>query len=267
MVTPVQRKGSMTSKKNFIKALLLLFLVGSLNAKVFLDNDLDGVANEDDKCPNSQITDIVDKDGCAKDKVTFKKEQHIDVSIGVSRQKVANSSWSTSKNISLGYYYDSMNLWLTYSKYNDSTYDTLTFAAYYNLDIDKSLITFGVGSYIPTNSNKSDKTDYFLSLKYSYFFTNSSISIEYLHLFSKDLDTKDSNFLSLEYGYLLNKNLYLSISYKLESSIYKDESNRQTLGLFGNYTFDNNWYVSAQLSKDLSNSSNISYSLSVGYYY
>jgi len=257
----------MVNKLLLIKTIALFFLIISLNAKVFLDDDLDGVANKDDKCPNSKITDIVDKYGCTKEEVSFTKEQHIDISLGVSRQKVIDNNWNTSKNISLGYYYGDVNFWLTYSKYSDSTYDTLFLSSYYNLNIDKSLITFGAGAYIPTNSNKNDKTDYFLSLKYSYFFTNSSISIDYLHLFSKDIDTKDSNSITLEYGYLFNYNLYLSISYKLESSVYKDSTSSQTLGVFTNYNINDNWYISAQINKGLSNSSQLSYSFSVGYYY
>ncbi len=257
----------MVNRLILLKGTLLICLITSINAKVFLDDDLDGVANEDDRCPNSQITDIVDKDGCVKEKVNFTKEQHIDISIGVSRQKVTDNNWHTSKNISLGYYYDNANFWLTYSKYNNSTYDTLTFASYYNLNIDNSLISFGVGAYIPTNSNKDDKTDYFLSFKYSYFFANSSISIDYLHLFSKDINTKDSNYISLSYGYLFTPSLYCSISYKLESSVYNGKANMQTVGVFGNYNIDDNWYISAQINRDLSNSSNLSYSFSVGYYY
>jgi len=257
----------MVNSKNVIKLLLLIVIFSAnVQAKIFLDNDLDGVANEDDKCPNSKITDIVNKNGCAIDEVVFKKEQHIDISISYNQDKIDNN-WQTSQNLSLGYYYGDSNLWLTLSKYNNNSLNNLTVAYYYYINSSNYTISLGAGAYIPINSNKSDKTDYFLSTKYTHYFNNSAISAEYQHTFSNDTDTKDSNSLTIEYGYLINQKLYMALSYDIESSVYKDESNYQTLGLYTNYHFNKNWYISTDIKKDLHISSKLSYSVTLGYYF
>ena len=255
----------MGNRAALFKIILLIFLINQLSAKPFLDDDLDGVANEDDKCPNSKITDIVNKYGCAVDKVTFKNNSTIDMSVGFSRQRVENNSWENSQTLSLAYSYNNYTFWLIYSNYSNSSYNTLTLSTYYNIDLNNSLLTLAAGIYIPVNSNVDDKSDYFISAKYSYFFTKSSISVEYMHQFSRDTNTQDSNSISFEYGYLLNKKLYLSLSYRVESSIYKDEGTKQALGAFINYNINKNWYISAHLEKDLNNISNTSYTFLIGY--
>lgn len=257
----------MVNSKSIIKILLLLvFFTVNSQAKLFLDNDLDGVANEDDKCPNSKITDIVDKDGCAVDKVAFKKEQHIDISIGASQSKVDNS-WQNSQDLSLGYYYGDSSFWLTLSKYSDENLNDLTFAYNYYLNYTNYTVTLGAGAYIPLNSDSNNKTDYFLSAKYTYYFNNSALSAEYQHTFSKDTDTQDSNALSVEYGYLFSQNLYVALSYSIESPIYKGENKIQTIGLYTNWHLNKNWYISADFKKELHIYSKIAYSVTLGYYF
>ena len=256
----------MSNSKIVLKLLLLVFFSANLHAKIFLDNDLDGVANEDDKCPNSKITDIVNKDGCAVDKVVFEKEKHIDISIGFSQDKIDNS-WQNSQNISFAYYYGDSNFWLTLSKYSGDSSDDLMLAYYHYINSSSYTITLGLGAYIPLNSNSDNKTDYFISTKYTYYFENSALSAEYQHIFSKDTDTQDSNAITVEYGYLLSKKLYIAISYSLESSIYKGEDNSQNIGIYTNYHFNKNWYISADFKKYLQNSYNLSYSVTLGYYF
>jgi len=252
----------MLSSKSILKIVLLaLLFIGNLDAKIFLDNDLDGVANEDDKCPNSKITDIVNKDGCAVDKVVFKKEKHIDVSIGFGQDKIDNS-WQNSKNLSLAYYYGDSNFYLNLSKYSSDNSTELTVAYYHYINSLNYTITLGAGVYIPIDSSSSDKTDYFLSAKYTYFFNSSLLSAEYQHTFTKDTDTQDTNSLTVEYGYLISKKLYMALSYN-----YNDEDDSQAIGLYTNYHINNNWYISTNLEKELNNSSKLSYSITLGYYF
>lgn len=257
----------MVNSKSILKLLLLLVLItATTQAKIFLDNDLDGVANEDDKCPNSKITDIVNKDGCAVDKVVFEKEKHIDISISYSQDKIDNS-WQTSQNLAIGYYYGDSSFWLTLSKYNSDNSDDLTVAYYRYINKNNYTITLGAGAYIPLSSNSNESTDYFLSVKYAYYFYNSVLSAEYQHTFSKGIGTQDSKALTLQYGYLINKNLYMALSYSLESSIYKGEENSQTVSIYANYHLNTNWYISADLKKELQISSKISYSVTLGYFF
>ncbi len=242
---------------------MILFCV-NIEAKIFLDNDLDGVANKDDKCPNSKITDIVDKYGCAVSKVVFKEDKHLDISIGISRDK-SSGNWQNSQYLSLSYYYGNSNFSITASKYSSNNSNDLTVAYYYYINNPKYCISLGAGTYIPFDSN--DKNDYFLSAKYTYYFYNSVLSAEYKHIFSRDVGTKDSNSLTVEYGYLINKKLFIALSYSLENSIYENKNNIQTIDFYTNYHFNKNWYISGDLQKNVSSSSDISYTVSLGYYF
>lgn len=257
----------MVNSKIIIKLLLSIIVLSiNLQAKIFLDNDLDGVANEDDKCPNSKITDIVNKDGCRVDKVVFKEENHIDISISLGQDKVDNI-WQSSQNLALGYYYKNSSFWLTISNYESDNSQDLALAYYHYINNSNYTITLGAGAYIPLNSENSNKTDYFLSAKYTYFLNSATLSAEFQHTFSRDTDTQDTNSLTLQYGYLFNKSLYIALSYNLESSIYKDESNLQNIGIYTNYHLNRNWYISTDFKKYIQNSSNLSYSVTVGYYF
>ena len=251
----------MINSKVILKVVLLLLFFGTnLDAKIFLDNDFDGVANEDDKCPNSKITDIVNKDGCKVDKVVFTKEKHIDISIGFSQDKIDNS-WQNSKNLSFAYYYGDSSFWLTLYRYSaDNSYD-LMLAYYHYINSHNYTIALGIGAYIPLNSNSDYKTDYFLSAKYTYYFGRTILSAQYEHLFYKD--TKDSNTLTVEYGYLISKKLYIALSY----NFYKEEENYQTLGIYTNYHLNKNWYISTNFKKELDNSTNLSFSITLGYFF
>ena len=257
----------MLSSNSIIKIVILLLISSTIQASIFLDNDLDGVSNEDDKCPNSEITDIVDKYGCKVEQVSFEeKETHIDVSITSNYDKIGNS-WQNSQNLSIGYYYKNSSFWLSASKYSVENNDDLTLSYYYYINNSSYNITLGAGAYIPLNSNDNDNTDYFLSAKYAYIFNRNTFSIKYLHTFFRDSNTQDTNLLQAEYGYLFKDKIYTSISYEIESSLYKNQSNSQRLGIYTNFYINDNWYLSTNIKKELTNSSDYSASFTLGYYY
>ena len=65
-------------KKTIFSFLLIPFV---LQAN-FLDDDMDGVENSFDKCPNTLFSDIVDKYGCAKKSLEFSLSKGGDISLG-----------------------------------------------------------------------------------------------------------------------------------------------------------------------------------------
>jgi len=46
--------------------LILFFKFLTFSLYAYIDTDLDGVADNDDMCPNTLITDLVDLSGCSK---------------------------------------------------------------------------------------------------------------------------------------------------------------------------------------------------------
>lgn len=255
------------------KALVTLFLlVGTLSHAAFLDDDLDGVANEDDRCPNSALTDIVDADGCAVEKVTFKKERHFDISVGYLYAKVDEDSSQNAKSLSFGYYYGDFSAWLYTSDYNlqsgESGIDDTTLALYYRRREPTYTFKAGIGGYIPSDSQNANSMDYFVTARVIRYVGFYDISAEYQHTFMQDDATIDSDRLTLSAGYAFNPKSYASLSYTEQSSIYEEESNLRTLSLYVNRFLNDQWYLFAELSKGLSESAtDFAYGLYIGYYF
>ena len=251
--------------------LFLLLWSVSLHA-TFLDEDMDGVANVDDHCPNSQFTDIVDEKGCVVEKVTFKEDHHFDVTLGYTYTKVDSNSSQNSQSLSFGYYYGDFSAWLYTSNYDLSTgesgLDDTTLALYYQWTYSEYRIKTGVGSYIPSNTQNGDIVDYFITAKAIRYLDLYDFSAEYQHTFMRDDATIDSDRLTLSTGYTLTYESYLSLSYTQQSSIYESENNLQNLSFYASYLWEEQWLLSADLSKVLNKSdTEISTSFNVGYFY
>ena len=238
----------------------------------FLDDDMDGVSNEEDKCPNSAFSDIVGADGCKVDSVVFKKEHHFDISVGLSYSKNDDTQSDNAQNFSLGYYYGNFSSYLYTSNTNlqngQSGVDDTTLSFYYKKADNEILYKAGAGFYLPTSDINNNQTDYFLSAKILYYLDDYDFSIELQHTFMKDTDTKDTNRLSLSAGYILSDKTYTSLTYTTQDSIYADEKRLQNATLYLNYFFDTHWFVSGEFSLGLSNSATNEYvGMRVGYYF
>lgn len=248
----------------------MLVAVVTLHAS-FLDDDLDGVANEDDRCPNSALTDIVDADGCAVAKVTFKKEHHFDITAGYLYVKTDENSSQKTKSLSFGYYYGDFSAWLYTSDYNlqsgESGIGDTTLSFYYRWKEPTYTFKAGVGGYIPTDGQNANSTDYFVSTRFIYYVGFYDIAAEYQHTFMQDEATTDSDRLTLSAGYTFSPKSYASLSYTEQSSIYEEE-NLRTLSLYASHFMTDYWFFSVELSKGVSDSATDFVSgLSVGYYF
>lgn len=237
-----------------------------------LDDDLDGVANEDDRCPNSAITDIVGADGCAVEKVQFKKEHHFDLSGGFSYSRLDSNTSQSTYTLSMGYYYGRFSASFYTSDYSLMSGETgmndATVALYYRLDTGKIPIRLGMGGYIPTEDSAGNKTDYFVTAKASYYADHYDLSMEVEHTFMQDTQTRDSDRMTLSTGYTLSPKSYLALSYTIQESIYREESALQDVGLYCSYTLDRHWFITSWLSKGISASAvDLGYGVSLGYYF
>ena len=255
-------------KKIFV--VLLLFATGAYAA--FLDDDMDGVANEDDRCPNSALTDIVDADGCAVAKVTFKKEHRFDISVGYAYTRVDENSSQTAQSLSLGYYYGDFSAWLYTSNYDlqngESGIDDTTLALYYRWKKPTYTFKAGIGGYIPSGSENGNRTDYFVSARAIRYFDVYDLSIAWQHTFMQDDATTDSDRITLSAGYTVTPEMYASLSYTEQSSIYEEEGNLRKISLYAGYFWNSHWYLTGELSKGLSESAtDFSGAVSVGYFF
>ncbi len=255
-------------KKTF---LIYLIFYTYLHAE-FIDDDLDGVANEDDLCPNSQLTEIVDSKGCGIKKITFKEDDHFDISVGYTYLKEDANNSQRFQSLSIDYYYKNFSIWLYSSKYNsqniENSFDDLTLAVYHRWLYPSYNIKMGFGSYIPYNSNGGNKTDYFVTIKGMKYTKKYNFIAEYQYTFMYDNTTQNSNRLTLSVGYNLTSKSYSSISYSKQTSIYKNEKNINNITLYYSHFWNSNWFITGEIVKGLSSSSvDYSTSLSIGYYF
>jgi hypothetical protein len=256
---------------------LLSFLLTAY--ATILDDDMDGVENRDDLCPNSSLIDIVDATGCTVEKLqdensTTKKlkQHHFDISLGYNYTKYDDNNSQDAQSISFGYYYKNFSAYFYTSTYSldsgESGMDDSMLAFYYRFIVSDISYQVGVGSYIPTDDKTDNKTDYFIKSKITYMLDKQDIALSFQHTFTKDDFIEDTNRLILNYGYMPSDKSYLSISYTLEDSIFKYEDRLQDISLYGSYYLTKNWFASSSISVGVSDSaSDFSTSFSIGYYY
>ena len=221
----------------------MLFVFNILNAN-FIDSDLDGVEDSKDLCPNSKITDIVDKNGCVIETLNFKEKSHIDILLGYSIKEYSDY---TSKYANLYFTYSykdyAFNLYLTENKEDD-----IESSISYTLDKNNLVYIFTLGAYIPTSSEKSD---FFTRLNLTYLTNYCNLFLNLEYDFLRDSDTKNGYIVSFGIGKNLTNSIYSSISYRYLSF----SSNEKYLSFTLSYDIDSNWYISSSLDIGLNSSS------------
>ncbi len=254
------------------KILFTLFVFCIYLHAEIIDGDLDGVANEDDLCPNSKLTEIVDSKGCAIKNLTFKEDDHFDISVGYTYLKEDDNYSQQLQSLSIDYYYKNFSIWLYSSKYNsqniENSFDDLTVGVYHRWSYPSYGIKAGLGSYIPYNSNSGNKTDYFVMIKGIKYVKQYNFIAEYQYTLMYDNSTQNSNRLTLSIGYNLTSKSYTSVSYSEQTSVYKDEKNINNTTLYYSHFWNSHWFITGEILKGLSSSSvDYSTSLSIGYYF
>jgi hypothetical protein len=255
------------------KLVFISIALGSLLFAEFLDDDIDGIENSQDKCPDSKITDIVDEDGCSIERLIYKKEHYFDISVGISYTKFDTNSSQTAQSLYLSYYYGE-NLAINFytSNYDldsgDSGIDDSTLGINYMMEYDNSYYSMGAGLYLPTFDIEGNEVDYFLKAKVALQKEDFSFSLYLQHTFINDTLTQDTNTITLSSGVNINQSLYTSLSYTIQDSIYKNQDRLKTIELYGSYYFNNSFFINSSLSFGLNDYSiDKSYQISLGYSY
>jgi len=262
----------------FIKKICLLLLVLPISSFGYTDSDFDGVEDAKDKCPNTSVIDLVDKNGCKIEESLH----HFDVILGVKSIKIEDKNrdknyYLTIKTAQIDYFYKNFSLNIT-SAENDSkledTYVSLKYKYEYN-----ELVTFytSFGVILPTHKNmlNNNRTDYSISQSIHYEKNNFSLFGAYRYTFINNIDIEkaslyyqNTNSYTLGIGYNLTQELYSSISVSSIENIYQEIDNSKSTNISFLYSFDDNWFTNISYTKTY-NQSTISDTLSfrIGYYY
>jgi hypothetical protein len=263
----------------------------------YTDNDMDGVDDAVDKCPNTPLMDLVDINGCTK-KVLIPKvtKQHFDIIIGASYSgsnfSSLNQTDTYATTLQADYYYGNFSLQgsTSYYKTDASDYsengmnDSFLGAAYNIKPLKDLLVRIGVGAVLATYKTdlNNNKTDYTGSLNLSYTVGKVNLFGGYIYTMINDDDViltdangdpytysyQNTNAVSLGAGYYFTNTFYMSASYNTADSIYKDVEDIRSASLYAYKTLNKNWFVTLFYAYGLSDSaSDHAASVKLGYYF
>ena len=280
------------------KILVLLMLPFiSANLYAYVDNDMDGVEDSVDKCPNTPFSDLVDLSGCTVQTMrTQKTKSHYDIIVGTSysasNYTSLNRSDTFTASVQADYYYGDFSLQLSTSYYKTSSesytqngFDDSYIGASYSFKPSNNFsIRIGTGALLPTYDTTlaNNKIDFTASVSFNYTVEKVSIYGSYLYTVVNDTDTlsdgvlytyQNTNSYNTGMGYFLSDSFYLSVTYSHSDSIYRSIGSDsiediKTLSLYGYYAIDEHYFTTFEYRHGLSESaSDHTTSIKLGYYF
>jgi len=257
---------------------IMIYLLFSVMLLAYNDSDFDGVADEHDLCPNSEMTDIVDLTGCTIEKLINKENQphHFDIIMGVN---YIEESKSLNESLQTDYYYNDFALELRTAHYDKMGIGDTTTTLYYTLKTESKLsFRFGVSAILPTYDSflNNNKIDYTTSLFMNYQIKSLSLFGGIGYTFMGDDDINNTSYkityqnapnYYLGFGSYFIPKLYSSFIYTFSDKSYKEGEALKNLSFYNYYIINNHWFTNFGYNFGLTdNASNQSY-INLGYYF
>ena len=264
-----------------MRKIVLIFLFTKI-AFAYIDTDLDGVADNDDLCPNTLFTDLVNKNGCPiKTLSNTSSEHNFNFMIGFAKSELDQNTFektnTTYKTYQINYDYKKYSVYLatsTYKSNDEQGFNDTSLGLNYNFFQKNNLsISAGLEVIFPTYKSdfKNESTDYGMNIDIFYNFNNIFLFNRAAYTFINDKDIAfilHQNTISTNtgLGYLFNNDLYTSLTYYQSKSIYKDVDNIKSSSLNLNYKINNHYFISSSYSYGLSDSTSDNF-ISFGFGY
>jgi len=267
----------------------LIFIFVTCNLYAYEDSDLDGVANDVDKCPNTPFMALVDINGCTKKLLIQKKDEiHYDIVVGVnysgSNFASLNQTDTYSSLLQVDYYYNNYSFQASTSyyktlsdSYEEQGFNDSFIGGAYTFKLQKPLsIRLGIGVILPTYDTILDNNnlDYTTSLNLSYAYNKFNFFGGAVYTLIEDDDVvgivsyENTLALSGGVGYNFTSKFYVSASYSTANSIYTDVEDVKILSLYFYKGIDKHWFLTGFYAYGLSDSaSDNALSLRLGYYF
>ena len=277
---------------------LTLFLL-PLSLLAFNDADLDGVADKQDQCPNTSLTELVDISGCTIK--NLENPHHFDIIIGASYSQISpieerTDTYTTS--IQADYYYKGFSLQASSAYYDSESSFVSTngmtdsfLGVYYQFKPLSALsLRLGGGAILPTYKSdfNNNNTDYTLSASLSYIFKNFNFFGSYSYTLINDTDFnydefytdgsvagstsvyyQNINAYNIGLGYYPTNSLYTSVAYNSSDSIYNKfvstsvgtstQDPLNTISAYLFYTINKNWFTTASYAYGLTDTASDHY--------
>jgi hypothetical protein len=269
------------------KIFIFLFLFFSINLFAYNDYDMDGVEDEQDKCPNTLLSELVNQEGCAIK--NLQSYHHFNIFYGLNfyqtNYATLEESNTFSNSLQLDYYYKkiSLSMFTSYynsssSSYNEEGLEDSSIDISYNFNSIKNLdFSLGLGVILPTYDTElhNNNTDIYTSITFNYHINTFYLLGGYTYTIINDDDVPSEEILyqntssyNIGVGFYLNNKLYLSSSYSSGDSIYQEVDNINVVSIYGNYTIDEHWSTNITYAYGLSESASDNFiSLKIGYYF
>jgi len=244
----------------------------------YVDNDIDGVEDSVDLCPDTSFDKVVDENGCPENE-SYWGELSIQIGSDISFDKFDDRN--NNYNFFSNYQYKNWNISLSNSKqtsYDNNNPSTSVGDIYlnsgYSFSNDYLQSQISVGTKIATEDSEisTGENDYFLSLNLAHAINEKQNIFSYISYTltgdSNETNYKNSFAYSLGKGYMINQNWYSSLSYDYSSSIYEDGEAYQAVSFFNSYSFLENYFVALNYSyglDDLSYKHSLSLKLGINF--
>ena len=261
-----------------MKKTILFMLLISINLFAYVDDDMDGVEDGVDKCPNTPLMHLADINGCSIKSLVTEHRYDIIVGLNYSDSDIYGQTDTLSNSLQVDYYYKQFSIQASTSYfrtkgkgYNDSgLYDSFIGATYKLKPTNSLSIRLGAGILLPTYDTElnNNNTDYSTSVNLSYVFENINIFGGYSLTLINDDDTvvdgtavtyQNTNAFSGGVGLYLNSKLYMSASYNISDSIYEGVEDMKTTSIYGYYTINEKWFSTFNYAHGLSDSASDNY--------
>lgn len=236
----------------------------------YTDSDMDGVADEKDKCSNTPLSDWVDISGCSIKNLL--STHHFDIILGQNYIQTAQNSRSLS-SLKIDYYYKNWSLQAT-STYDERFLSNSLNFFYLFQPLDNFFLTLGAGLIIDTSSDTDFDIDYTASLSTRYKFKSWSF---FMGLGYNQVGEVESTVLLnypniLSYhtglGYKWTDNLYSSLGYYHSDSSFDTRTERENISLYTYYTLDEHWFSTLRYGYGLiEKEARKNVGVSLGYYW
>ena len=249
--------------------LFFAFFLSSIYLFGYIDNDLDGVDDKDDLCPNTSFDELVNKDGCPQNNTH--STTHTTHDLG-SLTIQLNNAWQfdtndTFSNYGFSLYYDYHNWSFSLSNAQQTTIDNNNQQAQYNGDIYvdmgynfkqetfQSRVTVGTKIATANDSIGTGEDDYYTALSLNYLASdNLALFSNVSYTFVGDtptIDYQNSFAYGLGIAYLPTANWYSSLSFNQADSIYSNGIPYQSLSWYNSYTMSSDYFIGLNYSYGL----------------
>jgi hypothetical protein len=243
-----------------VRKLYSFLLLIAIQLHAFEDDDIDGVENSKDLCPNTSFEDTVDENGCTEKLNYFGK-----VTLTLGTDINIDDSRTTDYNFFSNYNYKAWDFSLYSSQ--QSSLDTnnnetqssgdLYLSSSYGKSIENLYAKLTIGAKLATGDSEvsTGENDYFTNLHISYAFKEKLALLSSLGYTltgdSNETEYENSFGYSLGLGYMVNDAWYSSLTYQNSTSIYEDSDNYQSISLFNSYNFNDNFFATLNYTRGL----------------